>query len=98
MDTVAGAAILAERFSKLTRTAATPRAATVDPNALPVFQWVGLEPPDAAAAPATVAARARVLQLRLLGFAAGGPGGALRHDARDEPGRRAVQRLNIPTL
>jgi hypothetical protein len=76
MDTVAGAAILAERFSKLTRAASTPRTASVYPNALPVFQWVRLEMPDAEAAPARVAARARILQLRLLGFAVGGPGGS----------------------
>jgi hypothetical protein len=76
MDTVAGAAILAERFSKLPRAATTPRTASVHPSALPVFRWAGLEPPDADSAPGKVASRARVLQFRLLGFTVGGPGGS----------------------
>jgi hypothetical protein len=74
MDAIAGAAILAERFSKLPRAAATPRAATVHPSALPIFHWIGFQPqespmPQPDEREAHVAPRARLLQLRMKSFA-----------------------------
>jgi hypothetical protein len=42
MNAIAGAAILAERFGA---SVDADRAAPLPPGALPIFHWIGVEPP-----------------------------------------------------
>jgi hypothetical protein len=73
MDAIAGAVILAERFSAMRRPSRPAPIRTA--SALPLFHWVGVEPPGAdSEPPAGVGARTTILQLRLRGLAEGGSG------------------------